>query len=223
LRGKTTLRDQAEFIAPLLWHDTQPFHLIGHSFGGALALATALAWPDRVKSLTLYEPTAFSLLRGGEDRELYETITRVPARMRLLRDAESPERAIGHFVDFWTGKPVWDERPAAERAQFSRLADKVIDDFRLLFEASFEDLAAIRCPVLVLRGDETVPVAARVAEIVAARIGHARLKTISGAGHMAPVTDPGPIAAAIISHIRTAGTRAGRSEHSAQHELQHGR
>jgi pimeloyl-ACP methyl ester carboxylesterase len=213
--GKTTLRDEAEFIAPLLWHDTGRFHLIGHSFGGAVALAAALAWPDRIRSLTLYEPTAFSLLRvGGEDRELYETIARVPARMRQLRDAGSPDRALGHFVDFWGGAPRWHEKPAAERAQLSELADKVIEDFRLLFEARFEarDLSAIRCPVLILRGDKTAPVAARVAEVLAALIGHARLETIPGVGHMAPVTDPGPIAAAILGHLRSAGARAGRSE-----------
>ena len=215
MRGKT-LRDEAEFVAPLLWHDTERFHLVGHSFGGAVALAAALAWPDRVRSLTLYEPTAFSLLRGGgaEDHELYETIARVPARMRQLRDAGSSDHALGHFVDFWSGLPVWDERPAAERAQFAGLADKVIEDFGLLFEASFaaRDLAGMQCPALILRGDRTAPVAARVAQVLAALIGHARLETIRGAGHMAPVTDPGPIAAAILGHLRTAGARAGRSE-----------
>ena len=133
---------------------------------------------------------------------------------------------MGCFVDFWNGSPVWGDKPAAERGQLSRLAGKVIEDFRLLFEASFaaHDLARVQCPVLILRRDQAPPVAARVAEVLAALIGHARLETIPGVGPMAPVTDPGRIAAAITHHIRTAGARAGRSErHSAQHELQHGR
>ena len=65
----------------------------------------------------------------------------------------------------------------------------------------------MQCPVLILRGDKTPPAAARVAQVLDALIGHARLETIPGVGHMAPVTDPGPIAAAITDHIRTAGTR----------------
>jgi pimeloyl-ACP methyl ester carboxylesterase len=228
MNSKAALRDEAEFIAPLLWHDTQRFHLVGHSFGGAVALAAALAWPDRVRSLTLYEPTAFSVLRNGssEDRALFETVASVPAEMRRLHDAGSDDAAMGCFVDFWNGSPVWGDKPAAERGQLSRLAGKVIEDFRLLFEASFaaHDLARVQCPVLILRRDQAPPVAARVAEVLAALIGHARLETIPGVGHMAPVTDPGRIAAAITHHIRTAGARAGRSErHSAQHELQHGR
>ena len=224
-----TLRDEADFIAPLLWHDTRRFHLVGHSFGGAVALAAALAWPDRVGSLALYEPTVFSLLRdgGSADGELHQAIARVPAAMRRLLDAGSGDGAMGAFVDFWSGKPVWERKPAVERAEFGGLAGKVIEDFRMLFEACWDahDLARMHWPVLILRGDKSPSAAARVAEVLAARIGHARLETIPGVGHMAPVTNPEPIAAAIADHIRGAGPGAGRSErHSAQHELQqHGR
>ena len=87
----------------------------------------------------------------------------------------------------------------------------MIEDFRLLFEASWDahDLARMQCPVLILRGDKTPPVAARVAQVLATLIGPARLETIPGFGHMAPVTDPGRIAAAITDHIRTAGSARG--------------
>ena len=224
--ARTTLRDEAEFIAPLLWHDTQPFHLVGHSFGGAVALAAALAWPDRVRSLALYEPTVFSLL--GDNRELFETIARVPACMRQFHAAGADDQAMGLFVDFWSGTGAWNAKPAAERDALKPLAGKVIEDFRMLFEAAWnaDELAGMRCPVLILRGDRSPPVAARVAEILAARIGSARLSILQGAGHMAPVTDPRLVAAAIQGHIRRADARAERSERdpvAAQHELQHGR
>ena len=45
------------------------FHLIGHSFGGAIALKAALADRDRLLSLVLYEPVLFSVLIGGCARE----------------------------------------------------------------------------------------------------------------------------------------------------------
>jgi pimeloyl-ACP methyl ester carboxylesterase len=226
LRGKTTLRDEAEFIAPLLWHDTRRFHLIGHSFGGAVALAAALAWPDRVGSLTLYEPTTFSLLRGGsaDDQALFETIAAVPTDMRKFRKSGSDDSAMGRFVDFWNGAAVWDRKPAGERATLCRLACKVIADFAMLFDAAWDADAfdRLRCPVLILRGDRSPAVAARVAEVLAARVGNARLQTIEGTGHMAPVSNPEPIAAAILDHLRRAGADAERSacRSSAAHELQ---
>ena len=223
---KVSLRDEAEFIAPLLWHDTQRFHLVGHSFGGAVALAAALAWPDRVRSLTLYEPTTFSVLRCGSsnDRELFETVARVAADMKALLDAGSDDAAMGRFVDFWNGAAVWNGKPAAERALLSRLAGKVIEDFRLLFEASWSagDLTRMAFPTLILRGDKSPPAAARVAEVLAALIGTTRLRTVAGAGHMAPVTNPKPVAAAILDHIRTTSADAERSRPRtiAAHELQ---
>jgi pimeloyl-ACP methyl ester carboxylesterase len=223
---KAALRDEAEFIAPLLWHDPQRFHLVGHSFGGAVALAAALAWPDRVRSLTLYEPTTFSILRcrGSDDRELFETITRVAADMKALLDAGSDDAAMARFVDFWNGAAVWDRKPAAERAQLSRLAGKVIEDFRMLFEASWsaDDLSRMALPTLILRGDASPPVAARVTDVLAALIGNTRIRTIAGAGHMAPVTGPKPVAAAILDHIRSTSADAEQSRPRtiAAHELQ---
>ena len=36
--------------------------LVGHSYGAAVALIAALACPERVRALVLYEPTLFSLV-----------------------------------------------------------------------------------------------------------------------------------------------------------------
>ena len=42
-----------------------PVDLIGHSFGGTVALRIALERPALVRSLTLIEPVLFSILRGS--------------------------------------------------------------------------------------------------------------------------------------------------------------
>jgi len=184
--------------------------VIGHSFGGAIVLAAATSWPDRVRSLTLYEPTAFSLLRGrgAPDAELFRTVLQVRAEMQKRVAGGSHDGAMGHFVDFWNGPGAWDKRPLAERDQLSPLAGKVVSDFRTLFEALWkpEAFRRARFPVLILRGDRSPPAAARVAEILADLIGHARLVTVAGVGHMVPVTDSGLIAATIREHIRASGS-----------------
>jgi len=41
------------------------FHLIGHSYGGAIALKAALTRQDRLISLVLYEPVLFSVLMAN--------------------------------------------------------------------------------------------------------------------------------------------------------------
>jgi len=38
-------------------------HLVGHCYGGVLALHVALARLDRIASMALYKPSAFQLLK----------------------------------------------------------------------------------------------------------------------------------------------------------------
>src|SRR5438270_12284733 len=39
-----------------------PMHLVGHSYGGLVALIAALGAPEKVRSLALFEPVAFGVL-----------------------------------------------------------------------------------------------------------------------------------------------------------------
>ena len=52
------LADEIALIEPIL-SQAGHFHLVGHSYGAHISLKIALDNPDRVASLTLYEPTAF--------------------------------------------------------------------------------------------------------------------------------------------------------------------
>ena len=54
------LADEARPIVALIDELEAPVHLIGHSYGGAVALRIAVERPNRIASLTLYEPTTFS-------------------------------------------------------------------------------------------------------------------------------------------------------------------
>jgi pimeloyl-ACP methyl ester carboxylesterase len=63
---------QAEELAPLLGEGA---HLVGHSYGGVIALLIAAAHPERVRSLAVSEPPAFGLARGN--REVDDLIARL--------------------------------------------------------------------------------------------------------------------------------------------------
>jgi pimeloyl-ACP methyl ester carboxylesterase len=53
--------DEAIWLEPFLTPGT---HLVGHSYGGVIALLAAARRPERVRSLTLVEPPAFGAARG---------------------------------------------------------------------------------------------------------------------------------------------------------------
>lgn len=202
----STLWDEAEFVAPLMWDVDERFHMIGHSFGGAVALAAALAWPERVRSLTLYEPTAFSVLRDrdGDDRKQWGVIRGVADDMQRFISEGSEHRAMAHFVDFWNGAGAWDHMPAPQQDDLSRLAKKMVRDFHMLFDEKWivEEFSRLRFPVAILKGGKSTPVTLRVADILANLIPEARLIEIPNAGHMAPVTNPRAVAPVIKEQLQ---------------------
>ncbi|TIX11175.1 MAG: alpha/beta fold hydrolase, partial [Mesorhizobium sp.] len=52
----------------------EPVHLVGHSFGGTVALAAALANSIDVASLSLFEANPLALLDRQSRRDLYDAV-----------------------------------------------------------------------------------------------------------------------------------------------------
>jgi pimeloyl-ACP methyl ester carboxylesterase len=80
-----SLAGDAAAVLHALGGKAPAFHLVGHSYGGAVALKIALCQPQRVLSLTLIEPVLFHLLPLGgsdEDMRLYRSILGVRDRLR---------------------------------------------------------------------------------------------------------------------------------------------
>src|SRR5690348_5679220 len=78
-----TMADEAARTIALVDSSKGRVHLVGHSYGGGLALHVALARPHKVASMALYEPSAFHLLRqmGEMGREAFAEIAGVVQRI----------------------------------------------------------------------------------------------------------------------------------------------
>ena len=50
------LTDELDWLAPVIERAGERIHLVGHSYGGLIAMLVALRWPKQVRSLALYEP-----------------------------------------------------------------------------------------------------------------------------------------------------------------------
>ena len=75
-----SLTSEAEMIFRKLRGFGRPVHLVGHSYGGALALRIAVTWPMAISSLTLFEPAIF---------HLYAMVSRSSARCTRISPASS--------------------------------------------------------------------------------------------------------------------------------------
>jgi pimeloyl-ACP methyl ester carboxylesterase len=112
-----TLADEAARTIALIDHSERKVHLVGHSYGGGVALHAALARPDRIASLALYEPSAFHLLpqlgaSGVEARAEISGIATLVGDAVVRGDYRG---GVAAFVDYWSGVGAWNAmRPAAQ-------------------------------------------------------------------------------------------------------------
>ncbi|NIA69143.1 alpha/beta hydrolase [Pelagibius litoralis] len=187
-----SLADEAGPILELIDATAVPFHMIGHSYGGGVALHIALQRPHAVSSLTLYEPSAFHLLRMAEPEEAgsFAEISAVAeATVRGLANGDY-RSAAGHFVDYWGGDGAWAAlRPSLQTA-LTQWLPKAPLDFRALIEepTCLEAYRRLDFPVLILRGAFAPAPTAAVARLLAGALPNCEVKTIAGAGHMGPIS-----------------------------------
>lgn len=170
----------------------EPVHLVGHSYGGAVALDIARRRVGLVRSLTLIEPVAFYLLRHGDatDAAGWREISEVAAELERALVRGDYERGCSRFVDYWNGPGAWEAMPAARReALVPRLAKIVLDFHATLAEdASPADLGMVAAETLLVQGAATVLPVRRICRLLASAMSRAWLETVAGAGHMLPLT-----------------------------------
>jgi len=162
-------------------------HVVGHSYGGLVALRFAQSRSDRVASLALYEPVVFRMLSDRD--ETLADVTRVAERVSLLLSAGHRYDATQVFVDFWSGDGSYASMPLPLQASIARRIDKVPLDFRAASSWPHRsvDLHAIAAPTLLLGGNRSPAVVQRIHTLLALTLPNCRVGSFD-AGHMGPIT-----------------------------------
>jgi [ribosomal protein S5]-alanine N-acetyltransferase len=161
-----------------------PVHVVGVSYGGAIAADLAVSHPEAVKSLVLID----ALL--GEPAAIDGWATCVDQAMR------------GDLVgarDAWLqAEPFRHSGGSAEmRAEFKQMVDAYkCGHWRGTVQTRWEQpkpkplLERVRCPSLILVGEKDSPTFQGMAKAYAATVPGARLIQLEGLGHMAPMEGP---------------------------------
>ena len=221
-----TLADEAARTIDIIDQCDRKVHLVGHSYGGGVALHVALARPQRIASLALYEPSAFHLLgaMGQETAGAFAEIVDLTLRTGRGVIAGDYVGAAAAFVDYWGGPGAWGALKPSVQAALVRWVPKAPLDFRALIEepAPVTAYMGLRMPVLVLRGEHAPRPTRKVADALADILPRAELAVVDGAGHMGPLTHGLIVSELIAAHIRAAETgRPQRSSYPARATRQH--
>jgi pimeloyl-ACP methyl ester carboxylesterase len=186
-----TLADAAQVVLDLVdaLQLDAPLRIVGHSFGGAVALWAAHVLGARVSHLALYEPMLPGLLTAHgrfeaakETAALYRDVKRLGAAGDWM--------ALGaRFTDYFNGDGAW-RTTAPERRQ---LVADLLSPNPHEWDACIEPLPAdtfsgVHARGLLMRGRQTRPALAAIAALLHQRFTHWRLIDVDGCGHMAPLT-----------------------------------
>jgi pimeloyl-ACP methyl ester carboxylesterase len=201
-----TLAREVELVRADLTEATGPIHLVGHSYGGAIAfkLATDSSFASQVRSLTLIEPVLPTLLRdNAADRRLHDRFASLGQAVHQdLWDGAFTE-AIDRFTAFWNGSASSGPLPAKARLRMIEQVERLAFDFMAaLGEADVAAAAArIRVPSLMISGGLSPYLTQRIAYRLASIIPGANLRHLAGGGHMLPITHAEQVNREILAHI----------------------
>lgn len=172
--------DYADALMSVVDAMAGPVVLVGHSFGGRVAVHLASSHPEPIAGVVL-AGVPLVRLRPSPPPSLGFRVARLLNRWRLLSDERMEARRRRSGSDDY------------------RAASGVMRDIfvRLVNESYEDELRNIRCAVELVwgRDDAAAPVA--VAERAAELLARPSLTVIPGAGHLTPITAPAELQAAI--------------------------
>lgn len=170
--------------------------LIGHSYGGNVALATAERYPQLVAAVGVYEtPLSWEPWWPG-------TTAGGAARATEGTAADAAERFMRRMV----GDELWERLP--ERTRQTRRAEgpALVGELRDLADVRPWSADGIQCPLLVSHGSRGADHHRDGMRFVRDAVAHSELVVLDGCRHDAPLSDAGAFATHVVEPVlRAAG------------------
>lgn len=187
-----SLYAQAQLIMAVCEEMHTPVHLVGHSFGGSVALKAAMLLGSRAGSLTLLEPNPFYLLKqGGRTQAFLES--------RGLRDHVKCYGSLGdwlkvaeRFADYWLGDGSWSTMPEKRRAAFADALPPNFHEWDAVMEeeTTVDEWKTLATRTMVVSDKATRLPIREIIDIFTTACPHWSFRSIAGGGHMVPLTRP---------------------------------
>lgn len=218
--GPLSIAEQAADCAGLLSAlRVGPAHVVGHSYGGIIALQLAADRPDVVRTLALLEPAALFLVPAVEAL----MASHAPI-VEAYQRGERRAAVVGFHQGFWgsEAESMLESLVPGSIAQATADADtffQVEIPAQQAWNFTPEQAARIVVPVLFVMGEQTWPIFGEVHALVHRWLPETRDVVIPGATHVFHVEHPGATARALAAFLaesdRSRTTCTGRLPGSA--------
>lgn len=217
-----------DLAAFLLSMDIPAAHLVGHSWGGFIALLTAIRHPQMVRSLVLMEPPVLSLFVSTPPRplELLRLFLRRPgtalaiikfgatafatAQKAFRRgENEAAMRAFGRGV---LGKASYER---LSEARIQQVRDNVGADRAQLLGAGFpplsdDEVSGMHVPALLLVGQHSAAFLRRLSDRLRELLPNSECIEIANASHMMHEDNANMVNELILDFLKRQASRTSR-------------
>jgi pimeloyl-ACP methyl ester carboxylesterase len=187
-----SLNDFAKLVAATVPSTARAVHLVGHSFGGAVAMqAAARQLHGRVESLVLIEPSLFYLLDWYRLREAFTEISGLATYTKRCVADGALHAAAERFIDYWCGPGAWAASSPARKLAFARAATLLPNEWNALLTGTTPSnawAAALPPHTLVMSSVNTVRPSREIVELLLRARADWEFASVEDGGHMAPLT-----------------------------------
>ena len=171
-------------LAELIPQHNQAIHLIGHSFGGVVALALALKGSVKIQELTLFEPVSTWVFASVGDHTMTQQVNTFIQGYRDAINNKEPY-VCGQVIDFWGGKGAFEPLPDFIKQGMVPLTANNNRHWTLC-ENTYHHRAALNAltiPTKLVCGSTSNPVAQAIVHHLSHELPNNKCYTITGASH----------------------------------------
>ncbi len=180
-----------EFIKKTCGEIVEPFFLLGHSFGGRIAIKFAVSYPERIKSLILCDSAGIKQKWGPKERFIFRLskIGNAIFTPKILRRFKDHARNL--FYIFLRHKDY-----TRADGTMRETIKKVLDEDLL------PELSRIKTKTLIIwgEGDKMVPV--KFARIFKEKVGNSEIVILPKIGHSPHLEVPRKLAEIILKFLK---------------------
>lgn len=187
--------EDVEQVIALIDEMDTPCLLLGHSYGGFIALKSALQRPRQTLGLCLYEPVIWGGLASFRGVPIEEVVRRFDPNLLLLQKSEAGTEDYLHtFIDYWNGEGAWAAMTDVQKKPVVSGAEKIAAEvFEVVTDTTPHTVyGKLRCPIHLLHGTLSPPEVLAMKDILVETVGHLTTACIPG-GHMNPIRNPIPV------------------------------
>ena len=187
-----TLDDHADLVLALCSKSRDHVSLVGHSFGGSVALKAALRLGHKLTNLVLLEPNPFYLLSQQKRQAAFD-------EAKALRDHVKKYGAVGdwhkvakRFADYWISEGEWESMPEKRRSAFLNAMPPNFHEWDAVMNetTTIDTWALIKAKTLLVYDAETKRPIREIVALFADACAHWSFTEITGGSHMAPLYQP---------------------------------